>query len=175
MLGSYYCYDIPGTLIKQMHQQYNTTVFQQNMYYSVYSFPNTVLPLFGGFFVDRWGTNLSLFVFTFLITAGQAVFALGASLGTYWIMVAGRILFGFGGESLGVAQARFLQSSLHSLTCYCGHSHRVSVVTACVAQTTLVALWFENKELAFALGINLSISRLGTLSARRTSCAGFGF
>ncbi|RHY25826.1 hypothetical protein DYB32_008070, partial [Aphanomyces invadans] len=45
----------------------------------------------------------------------------------------GRVLFGLGGESLGVAQS------------------------------TLVASWFKNKELAMALGINLSIARLGSV------------
>ena len=43
------------------------------------------------------------------------------------------MLFGFGGESLTVAQS------------------------------TLVAEWFKDKELAFALGINLSIARLGSV------------
>jgi hypothetical protein len=41
------------------------------MLYSVYSFPNMILPLFGGVFVDKYGTNLTLFVFCALITAGQ--------------------------------------------------------------------------------------------------------
>ena len=46
-------------------------------------------------------------------------------------MLAGRVLFGFGGESLTVAQS------------------------------ALVSVWFQDKELAFALGINLSIARIG--------------
>ena len=48
MLGSYYCYDIPGTMKDQMQAVLGLNDFQQNMLYSVYSFPNTVLPLFGG-------------------------------------------------------------------------------------------------------------------------------
>lgn len=43
------------------------------------------------------------------------------------------MIFGFGGESLGVAQG------------------------------TLVASWFKNSELALALGVNLSVARLGSV------------
>ena len=32
-----------------------------------------------------------------------------------------------------------------------------------VAQSAIVSVWFKGKELAFALGINLSISRLGSV------------
>ena len=46
-------------------------------------------------------------------------------------MLCGRVVFGFGGESLTVAQS------------------------------ALVAVWFQDKELAFALGLNLSIARIG--------------
>jgi MFS family permease len=157
MLGSYYCYDIPGALKDQMQAELGLDDFHQNMLYSVYSFPNMLLPLFGGtqqpvaflsffsicvltwpldspgFFVDKFGTNITLFVFCSLITAGQVLFAFGVSIKSYTVMVMGRILFGLGGESQGVAQ------------------------------TTLVALWFGEKELALALGINLSISRLGSV------------
>ncbi len=63
----------------------------------------------------------------------QALFAVGVSLKSYTIMIFGRILFGLGGESQGVAQS------------------------------TLVAIWFGEREIALALGINLSISRLGSV------------
>ena len=43
--------------------------------YSVYSFPNIVLPLVGGMIVDRWGVAKSLCLFTLLILLGQAIFA----------------------------------------------------------------------------------------------------
>ena len=48
-------------------------------------------------------------------------------------MLAGRGVFGAGGESMGVAQS------------------------------SIVAVWFKGKELAFALGLNLSIARLGSV------------
>jgi MFS family permease len=75
--NSFISYDIPGALKKQIEDDLNLTGFQQTLLYSVYSIPNTVLPLFGGFFVDRLGTNVTLFTFCTLITLGQFIFALG--------------------------------------------------------------------------------------------------
>ena len=48
-------------------------------------------------------------------------------------MIVGRIIFGMGGESMGVAQY------------------------------SMVSSWIKWKELAFAFGLNLSISRLGSV------------
>ena len=62
------------------------------------------------------------------------------------VMAAGRLLFGLGAESL------------------------------IVAVTTAVAKWFRGKELSFAFGINLMISRAGSLLAQQSpSWAGFAY
>ncbi len=131
MLGSYYCYDIPSALNDQLEAKMNLNSFKINLMYSVYSFPNVILPLFGGYFVDKLGTVITLVVFSGLIAAGQAVFALGVSVDNYGLSLVGRVIFGFGGESLGVASS------------------------------ALLAIWFRGKEMAFAMGLNLSISRFG--------------
>lgn len=52
---------------------------------------------------------------------------------SYWIMLAGRFVFGLGGECMTVSQS------------------------------AIVSQWFKGKELAFAFGINLSVSRLGSV------------
>ena len=159
LLGSYYSYDIPSATQNAMQEYFagggacNSTVVDDdapcassasaasfslyfNNLYSVYSFPNIILPFFGGYLSDRLGFRLMLLVFLALITAGQAIFALGASLpgmSAWWVMWAGRTVFGFGGESLSVAQS------------------------------ALIASWFSGKELAFALGLNLSLARMGSV------------
>lgn len=51
----------------------------------------------------------------------------------YPLMLVGRVIFGFGGESMTVAQS------------------------------AIVSMWFKGKELNFALGVNLSVSRLGSV------------
>lgn len=48
-------------------------------------------------------------------------------------MLAGRVVFGLGGECMSVAQSSIISS------------------------------WFKGKELNFALGFNLSVSRLGSV------------
>jgi len=72
------------------------------MLYSIYSYPNIILPLFGGFLVDSIGIRTGVILFSTLICIGQAVFALGCSAGAYWLALLGRFIFGLGGESLGV-------------------------------------------------------------------------
>lgn len=52
-----------------------------------------------------------------------------------WVMAAGRLIFGVGAEAL------------------------------IVSVTTLLAKWFRGKELSFAFGVNLTISRLGSFAA----------
>jgi len=66
--------------------------------------------------------------------------------GALSVMATGRLLFGLGAESL------------------------------IVAVTTAVAKWFRGKELSFAFGINLMISRAGSLLAQQSpSWAGFAY
>jgi len=84
-----------------------------------------------------------MMVFLTLICLGQAVFALGVTLKKFWLALLGRLIFGFGGESLSVAQS------------------------------TLLAGWFRGKEVAFAMGINLSISRIGSVVNDNVSPAAY--
>ena len=84
----------------------------------MYSVPNVILPFFGGYFIDKLGVRRMLLVFVSLVTAGQALFALGVSLHdrslgvhdmkSWYVMFAGRVLFGLGGESMTVAQSTFI-------------------------------------------------------------------
>jgi MFS family permease len=136
MIGNYYCYDIPAALNSQMDDYMGKpedfeTLF--SLLYTVYSIPNVILPFFGGYFVDRLGVRLCLIVFASLITLGQFIFAIGLSAKSWPIMFLGRVVYGLGGENLGVGNSAIL------------------------------SIWFEGKELAFAFGLNLSIARLGSV------------
>ncbi|GMH95609.1 hypothetical protein TrST_g6790 [Triparma strigata] len=135
MIGNYYCYDNPASLHNSMQTLMPSTNFETyySLLYTVYSIPNIVLPFFGGFFVDKLGAPICLIIFSSLILAGQIVFAFGASVESWPFMLMGRVIFGLGGENLTVAQSAVL------------------------------AQWFVGKELALAFGINLSISRLGSV------------
>jgi len=73
------------------------------MFVSVYSYPNVILPLIGGIFLDKIGIRLGLVVFAFTILVGQTLFMIGGYTKTYWFMILGRVIFGLGGECLGVS------------------------------------------------------------------------
>ncbi|RKP22162.1 MFS general substrate transporter [Rozella allomycis CSF55] len=108
VFGSYYCYDIPASLNKPIHKYMNTTYdehqYQLNLLYSVYSFPNTILPLIGGILVDKYGTTTTLIVFGILVVFGHFIFSIGLTLKSFPTMLLGRFVFGLGGETLEVSQ-----------------------------------------------------------------------
>lgn len=92
-----------------------------------------VLPIFGGIFLDRLGVRSGLIVFSAILTLGQLVFTAGAYYQNFQMMLVGRVIFGMGGESMQVAQS------------------------------AIISMWFKGSELAFAVGINLSVGRLGSV------------
>jgi MFS family permease len=65
--------------------------------------PNMILPIFGGLFLDKIGIRSGLLLFTIVLTIGQFVFMLGGYQANFNLMLAGRVIFGLGGESMGVA------------------------------------------------------------------------
>ncbi|KAI9359596.1 major facilitator superfamily domain-containing protein [Zopfochytrium polystomum] len=137
MFGNFYAYDLPASLNKPLQSFLGTNdqayQYQLNLFYSLYSLPNVILPFFGGWLVDAFGTRRLMTILSSLVCLGQFLFAVGVQTKVYWVMHLGRIIFGVGGESLSVAQTR------------------------------LTTKWFKGKELAFALGVNLSVARLGSV------------
>lgn len=136
MVGSYYCFDIPAALKTQIDDYMGDPSDYEisfGLFYTLYSAPNVILPFFGGYLVDRIGVRMCLLLFSSLITLGQVIFSLGLSIKSWPVMFLGRLIFGFGGESFTVANS------------------------------ALLAQWFKGKELAFAFGVNLSISKLGSV------------
>jgi MFS family permease len=141
LFGQFYAFDNPSALNEQMRQymseKAHTTPEQYayffNLLYSVYSFPNILLPLVMGLAVDRCGCTVLLCFLGACVVLGHVVFAAGLGQASWPVMLCGRVLFGIGGESLQVAQ------------------------------NCLLFRWFRGKEVAFALGLNLSIARSGSV------------
>jgi MFS family permease len=136
LIANYYCYDNPSALHDQLKDRFKEQKDYElwfNLLYTVYSVPNVVLPFFGGYLVDTIGARKMIIVFAILLTLGQAVFALGCTTKSFTAMLIGRVIFGLGGESI--------------------------VVT----QSAMMAEWFKNAELALALGLNISVARLGSV------------
>jgi MFS family permease len=139
LFGQFYAFDNPSALNEQLKQHMSSTQpvaqydYYFNMLYSVYSLPNMVLPLLMGVAVDRCGTRLMICVLGALVVLGHALFSIGVGLESWSVMIAGRVLFGFGGESVQVAQ------------------------------NCLLFRWFKGNEVALALGLNLSVARAGSV------------
>lgn len=134
LMGSYFCYDIPGVAQTTFESEpYDLSALQVNLMYIVYAVPNTVLPLLGGIFLDKIGIRIGLLLFTSILTVGQFVYAIGGTKNVYWVMLAGRVIFGLGGECMSVGQS------------------------------AIIANWFKGKELALALGLNLTFARLASV------------
>jgi len=109
LIGSYFCYDIPGVLKDQFENEEHVSASDSALMYSIYSYPNTILPLFGGIFLDKLGMRVGLIVFTTILTIGQFIVASfsGEPLSIAGIL-SGRFVFGLGGENMSVAQSSMI-------------------------------------------------------------------
>ncbi|XP_064393937.1 major facilitator superfamily domain-containing protein 1-like isoform X2 [Halichondria panicea] len=131
--GSYYVYDNPAALQRTFINVMGIDTAQYSLLYSLYSWPNVILSIFGGFLLDRvFGIRIGTVVFSALIVVGQIVFALGGFVNSFAVMLVGRFIFGLGGENLAVAQ------------------------------NTYAVAWFKGRELNMVFGLLLSVSRLGS-------------
>ncbi|XP_030372170.1 major facilitator superfamily domain-containing protein 1 [Scaptodrosophila lebanonensis] len=131
--GSYFCYDNPGALHADFKHDLDISETQFTLIYSIYSWPNVVLCFIGGFLVDRlFGIRLGTIIYMFILLIGQLLFASGALLNAFWLMIMGRFIFGIGAESLAVAQNSY------------------------------AVLWFKGKELNMVFGLQLSVARFGS-------------
>lgn len=138
LFGNYYAFDNPSSLNRQLREFLGSSPenfqFELNLLYSVYSIPNVVLPLILGAILDRFGHRQMINLLSAFVVVGQVIFTIGAMVKNFPVMLIGRVFFGIGGESLGVAQ------------------------------TKLMTDWFRGKELAFAMGLTVSVGTVGTVA-----------
>ncbi|KAL0894850.1 hypothetical protein ABMA27_013365 [Loxostege sticticalis] len=131
--GSYFCYDTPGALADNFKDDAHLNTSQFALLYSIYSWPNVILCFIGGYLIDRYfGVRLGTVIYMTIVFIGAVVFAVGAYINAFWLMILGRFIFGIGGESLQVAVNNY------------------------------VVLWFKGKELNMVFGLQLSFSRFGS-------------
>ncbi len=132
MFGNYYIYDSIAPIADLLKTQLSFTDENIGSLYSVYSIAAVLILIFGGIIIDKYGTKISILVFSIICSIAALTTAITDDLS---IMLIGRFLLGIGSEPL------------------------------IVAVTTALAKWFKGRELGFALGINLSIARLGQIYA----------
>jgi MFS family permease len=143
MFGTYWFQDALGPLKGLFESQLGFTSSQFGLLISSTTWANLALMIIvGGIALDRWGIRKTGVILAIIATAGAFVVALG-SMGVFGTsrnaqlisMIAGRILFGVGLE------------------------------TTCVLIQRVIVKWFKGKELAFAMGLNVVVGRLGSFFA----------
>ncbi len=133
--GSYFAYDSVGAIAPTLVSALGIGREAIGQMYTVYSVAAILSVFIGGLLIDRIGTRRASLLFSGLVTAGALIVAIAPNL---WILYLGRFVFGWGSESL------------------------------VVAQSAIFARWFKGKELALSFGIGLTLSRLGTLFSFNT-------
>lgn len=138
LFGGYFCMDQPNAVSKYIEESMTgDSSIKYNMLYSFYSYPNIILPFFGGIFIDKLGLKAALNSLFVLCILGQSLFVIGGYTGSttgFTFAIIGRTLFGMGNESMAIIQSVFANR------------------------------WFKGKELAFALAMSMSVGRLGSTS-----------
>lgn len=132
MFGNYYIYDSIAPIADMLKTALGFSDVDIGSLYSIYSFAAVFILLISGPIIDRIGVKVSILIFGTLCSIAALLTALSSE---FYVMLAGRLLLGFGAEPL------------------------------IVAITTALAKWFKGKELGFAFGINLTIARLGSFAA----------
>ncbi len=133
--GSYFAYDSIGAIAPMMIQALGLDREFIGQTYTLYSVAAILSVFIGGLLIDKIGTRRASLFFSALVTLGALIVAMAPNT---LVLYAGRFVFGWGSESL------------------------------VVAQSAIFSRWFKGKELAFAFGVGLTISRLGTLFSFNT-------
>lgn len=133
--GNNYVYDSIGPVADLLQQQRGFSSTDIGTLNAIYNLPNIVLLLIGGYMVDRFGAARMTLATALVCLAGALLTAYSPSFAG---MAGGRLLFGIGAETFGIA------------------------TTAAIAQ------YFAGAEVAFAMGLTLSIGRLGSYTADKT-------
>jgi len=143
MFGNYYVYDAISPIADLLKSQLGLSDKNIGTLNAIYSFPNIIMVLIGGVIIDRIGVKRATLLFGVLCWFGAVITVVAPN---FYVMAAGRLVFGLGAESL------------------------------IVSVTTALAKWFKGKELSFAFGVNLTIARLGSyLALRSPSWANFAY
>lgn len=131
--GSYFVYDNPAALQREIKEVMNVDSTRFMLLYALYSWPNVVLSMLGGYLIDRvFGIRVGAVIFSAFVCLGQVIFAMGANFNSFTVMLVGRFVFGLGGENLAVAQNAY------------------------------AVTWFKEKEINMVFGLLLSVARLGS-------------
>ncbi|MDD6253516.1 MAG: MFS transporter [Candidatus Cryptobacteroides sp.] len=145
MFASYFFDDMFSSLSQLFRNPELLELGWNSADYGFYAGGYSFLCVWGGLIVcgmllDKWGVRVTGSIFVGMMTAGAAVVTYAISSGmspknSLMLAYAGCMLFGLGSEIAGVAVTRS------------------------------IAKWFKGRNMAFAMGLQLAIARLGTALA----------
>lgn len=128
----FFCLGNPQALQTPLEDLLNIQDTKFNLFHGINSFPNVIVPFFGGAIMDTLGVQATMLTLGGLVVLGQLVITAGAYIFDFEIMIAGRFIFGLGEATLELGLL------------------------------TIIARWFLNKEMALAWGLARTTLRLGS-------------
>eukprot|EP00732_Lithocolla_globosa_P002490 Lithocolla_globosa_v1_NODE_1650_length_2420_cov_9.449471.p1 type:complete len:520 gc:universal NODE_1650_length_2420_cov_9.449471:516-2075(+) len=137
-VGSHYAAHMLSALKTTIKDDLGISNAQFGLLQGASALVNTVIPLFGGVFLDTFGTGYGSIVASSLIVVGEVFVALSANMSSFSMMVVGRLIYGMGSG------------------------------TIVIVQESILAHWFYKREYAFVIGLQIAISRLSGFLATGT-------
>ena len=102
VLGYYFSLDNPAELQASIVSKFAVSETKYSLLYSLYAAPNMVLPLVCGYFLDKIGTYNGLVLCGLFVASGQSIVTYGAYVSSFNVILAGRVVFALGAETLWV-------------------------------------------------------------------------
>ena len=131
--STYFVIELPSGLQITIMEVMNINAKQYNLLFSVYTWPDLILSVFGGILIDRViGLRAGILLLSLLTLIGQTIFTVGMFINSFPIALAGRIVLG------------------------CGIGQLKTVIFV------FIALWFKGKELSFISALGTCFTRIGT-------------
>ena len=149
MMAAYYVNDVMAPLKSMLEGQLRWTSGEFGTFTGAYSFLNVFLLMliWGGLILDRFGIRFTGILAAVLMVGGTACEYLAITH--------------YGGCSsvmFGMKLDVFLASAGYSV-------FGVGAEVAGITVTKIIAKWFQGKEMALAMGVQVAMARLGTASA----------
>eukprot|EP01083_Nonionella_stella_P144418 450868_1 len=135
MFSTWYSYFIPSGLQTQFISDYNLSNDEYAFLFSIATGPTFIVPIFAGIMVDKTGLGLPLIISCLLSTIAQIIFLSALILDDKLIMYISRCILGIGACCWGCTM------------------------------NSMLAKYFVDNELAFALSLSPSATRAGFIAA----------
>ncbi|GAA5915230.1 hypothetical protein JCM6882_003377 [Rhodosporidiobolus microsporus] len=135
-VGSSFSENTLGPLKSTLRKELDITNAQYGAISSASSLVNAILPVAGGVMLDYWGVEWGAFVSSCFVFLGSVISASGTNQSSFGLVMAGRIVLGFGS----------------------------TIVETCTSK--ILAHFFQHRGLGFVYGFDISFGKLIVLAAK---------